>query len=83
MDTIISLAKYYLKSIPTKKELTDFIDELNLSVNEEVVLREVYLNGKTLDFIADSVLGYSIQNVKVIHRKALLKVGSYIQSNIK
>ena len=81
MDIMLSLAKTYLKSLVTKDDLINLLDKLLLSDKEYNVLRSVYLDNKNLGTIADD-LGYSIQNVKIIHRRALLKVGSYIHKSI-
>ena len=81
MDVMLSLAKTYLKSLVTKDDLINLLDKLLLSDKEYNVLRSVYLDNKNLCTIADD-LGYSIQNVKIIHRRALLKVGSYIHKSI-
>lgn len=80
MDIMMSLAKAYLKSLVTKDDLCNLLDKLLLSDNEYIILKMVYLDNRSLDNIAN-LLGYSIQNVKIIHRKALLKVGSFIHKS--
>lgn len=72
MDIMMSLAKTYLKSLVTKDDLNNLLSKLLLSDNEYTVLKMVYLDNRNLGDVAD-FLGYSIQNVKIIHRKALLK----------
>lgn len=81
MDNMTRLAKSYIKSLATKEDLIKLLDKLLLSDNEYKVLRLIYLDNKNINFVADS-LGYSIQNVKIIHRNALLKVFSYIHSSV-
>lgn len=80
MDIMMSLAKAYLKSLVTKDDLNNLLNKLLLSDNEYIILKMVYLDNKSLDNIAN-ILGYSVQNVKIIHRKALLKVGSFIHKS--
>lgn len=79
-DIMVSLAKTYLKSLVTKDDLNNLLSKLLLSDNEYIVLKMVYLDNRNLGDVAD-FLGYSIQNVKIIHRKALLKVGSFIHKS--
>ena len=81
MDIMMELAKAYLKSLVTKDDLNSLLDKLLLSDKEYEVLKSVYLDNKNLGIVAED-LGYSIQNVKIIHRRALLKVGSYIHKSI-
>lgn len=81
MDIMMGLAKAYLKSLVTKDDLNNLLDKLLLSDKEYEVLKSVYLDNKNLGIVAED-LGYSIQNVKIIHRRALLKVGSYIHKSI-
>lgn len=81
MDIMLSLAKSYLKSLVTKEDLINLLNKLLLSDKERIVLEMIYLNHRSLSSIADD-LGYSIQNIKVLHRKALLKVSSYIHKTV-
>ena len=81
MDIMMRLAKSYLKSLVTKEDLNSLLGKLLLSDKEYEVLKSVYLDNKNLGNDAED-LGYSIQNVKIIHRKALLKVGNYIHRSI-
>lgn len=81
MDIMLSLAKSYLKSLVTKEDLINLLNKLLLSDKERIVLEMIYLKHRSLGSIADN-LGYSIQNIKVLHRKALLKVSSYIHKTV-
>ena len=81
MDIMLSLAKSYLKSLVTKEDLIDLLNKLLLNDKERIVLEMIYLEHKSISSIADD-LGYSIQNIKVLHRKALLKVSSYIHKTV-
>ena len=81
MDIMLSLAKSYLKSLVTKEDLINLLNKLLLNDKERIVLEMIYLNHRSLSSIADD-LGYSIQNIKVLHRKALLKVSSYIHKTV-
>lgn len=81
MDIMLSLAKSYLKSLVTKEDLINLLNKLLLSDKERIVLEMIYLNHRSLSSIADD-LGYSIQNIKVLHRKALLKVSSYVHKTV-
>lgn len=78
MDAMMTLAKAYIKSLSAKEELLNLLDQLLLTENELKVLRAVYYDHNSLGFIADE-LGYSLQNVKIIHRSALLKVANFVQ----
>ena len=81
MDIMLSLAKSYLKSLVTKEDLINLLNKLLFNDKERIVLEMIYLNHRSLSSIADD-LGYSIQNIKVLHRKALLKVSSYIHKTV-
>lgn len=81
MDIMLSLAKSYLKSLVTKEDLINLLNKLLLSDKERIVLEMIYLNHRSLSSIADD-LGYSIQNIKVLHRKALLKVSNYVHKTV-
>ena len=81
MDIMLSLAKSYLKSLVTKEDLINLLNKLLLNDKERIVLEMIYLEHKSISSIADD-LGYSIQNIKVLHRKALLKVSSYIHKTV-
>lgn len=81
MDIMLSLAKSYLKSLVTKEDLINLLNKLLLNDKERTVLEKIYLEHKSISIIADD-LGYSIQNIKVLHRKALLKVSSYIHKSV-
>ena len=81
MDIMLSLAMSYLKSLVTKEDLINLLNKLLLNDKERIVLEMIYLNHRSLSSIADD-LGYSIQNIKVLHRKALLKVSSYIHKTV-
>jgi len=74
---MLSLAKSYLKSLVTKEDLLNLLNKLLLNDKERTVLEMIHLEHKSISIIADN-LGYSIQNIKVLYRKALLKVSSYI-----
>jgi DNA-directed RNA polymerase specialized sigma subunit len=79
MDNLTQIARDYLKRIPTKDEFNKLLDTLILNDKESKLLTMHYLKGYDLNYIADE-LGYSIQGVKVIHKKVLLKVYSYISN---
>ena len=81
MDIMLSLAKSYLKSLVTKEDLINLLNKLLLNDKERIVLEMIYLKHRSLGSIADD-LGYSIQNIKVLHRKSLLKVSSYIHKTV-
>lgn len=78
---MLSLVKSYLKSLVTKEDLTNLLNRLLLNGKERTVLEMIYLEHKSISIIADG-LGYSIQNIKVLHRKVLLKVSSYIHKTV-
>lgn len=77
MDAMMALAKAYINSLSSKEELLNLLDKLLLSENEFTVLKSVYYDHNSLGFVADET-GYSLQNIKIIHKKALLKVANFI-----
>ena len=81
MDIMLSLAKSYLKSLVTKEDLINLLNRLLLQDKERIVLEMIYLEHKSIGSIADD-LDYSVQNIKVLHRKALLKVSNYIHKSV-
>lgn len=78
MDAMTTLAKAYIKSLSAKEELLNLLEQLLLTENEYKVLKEVYHDNNSLGFVADE-LGFSLQNVKIIHKSALLKVANFVQ----
>lgn len=72
MDIMLSLAKSYLKSLVTKEDLINLLNKLLLNNKERIVLEMIYLEHKSISIIADD-LGYFLQNIKILHRKALIK----------
>lgn len=78
---MLSLVKSYLKSLVTKEDLVNLLNRLLLNGKERTVLEMIYLEHKSISIIADG-LGYSTQNIKVLHRKVLLKVSSYIHKTV-
>lgn len=77
MHDSIRLAKAYLKGIPTKKEFLRVIDELLITDIERQVLIEVYLEHKSLDYIADET-GYAVQTIKRYHLNVLRLISNYV-----
>lgn len=72
MDIMLSLVKSYLKSLVTKEDLINLLNKLLLNNKERIVLEMIYLEHKSISIIADD-LGYFLQNIKILHRKALIK----------
>lgn len=81
MEVITCLAKSYLKSISTRDDFESLLKMLIFTDNEVEVLRRIYLQNERLDIIANK-MDYSLQNIKVIHKSALTKVGNYIVSTL-
>lgn len=69
---MLSLVKSYLKSLVTKEDLINLLNKLLLNNKERIVLEMIYLEHKSISIIADD-LGYFLQNIKILHRKALIK----------
>lgn len=78
---MLSLVKSYLKSLVTKEDLINLLNKLLLNDKECTVLEMIYLEHKSL-VLSQMILGYSIQSIKVLHRKVLLKVSSYIYKTV-
>lgn len=77
MDAMMALGKAYIKSLSAKDDFDKLLSKIMLQETEYTVLKEVYLEQQSLGYVAD-LLGYSLQNVKIIHKRALLKVASYV-----
>lgn len=77
MDESTKRTREHLKNLSSVKDLEDIINITLLTPEEIEILTMIYRQGKTLDYIADT-MGLSIGSVKKKHRKILLKVGKAI-----
>lgn len=77
MDDTTKLARSYLKSIPTRTEFFELIDELLISDIERRVIVGFYIEHKDMSIIANEI-DYSIQYAKMLHKNVLVKVSNYI-----
>lgn len=67
-------AKKKLKNITKVSDFEELLEQVMLSEEEKQILRMIYKDQKTLDYVADT-LGMSLRNVQHKHSKILLKVG--------
>ena len=74
-----SMAKAYLKRIPSKDDLKDFIDKITFTESELKIITGLYLEKKSAEAVANE-LGYSLQWVRKHHSNALFRVSNYIMS---
>lgn len=65
--------KHKLQSIGKKLDFESLLDSSTLSPEDKRILRMIYLESKSLGYVAD-VLGYSESTIKTRHRKSLNKL---------
>lgn len=65
--------KKKLKSIDRKSTFNSLLEDSMLDDKEKEMMKMHYIEGKSFDFIADS-LGYSKAGILKIHKKALNKL---------
>lgn len=69
--------KHKVKSINTKVEFYNLIEESMLNENEKKMMKMFYVDNKSLDYIADE-LGYSPQGIAKMHNRCLKKLESLL-----
>ena len=69
--------KHKVKSINTKVEFYNLIEESMLNENEKKMMKMFYIENKTIDIIADE-LGYSPQGILKMHKRILRKLESLL-----
>lgn len=69
--------KHKLSNIKTVRDFNALMDAVILTDDQKRMLHLIYIEHKTLDYIADE-LNISLQTVKSWHRKALTKIADMI-----
>ena len=69
--------KHKIKSINKKVDFYNLLDEIILNETEKKFMIMFYVEGKSLEFIADE-LGYSVQGISKMHKRILKKVESLL-----
>lgn len=65
--------KHKVKSIGSKVTFNEILEESMLNDNEKELMKLYYEQNKPMDYIAD-VMGYSLQGVIKMHKRALKKI---------
>lgn len=65
--------KHKVQNINRRSTFNEMIEDSMLTDKEKEMLRMYYLEGKTLNFIADE-LGYSEAGIKKMHKRSLKKI---------
>ena len=65
--------KHKVKSINRKIDFYNLLDQVILTENEKKMMILYYVEGKSLDYIADE-LGYSVQGISKMHKRILNKL---------
>ena len=69
--------KHKIKEINQRSIFDDMLNKSMLNDKEKQLLILYYVNGKSLNYIADE-MGYSLASAKKIHKKALQKIESLL-----
>lgn len=69
--------KHKIKKINRKSDFNDILEESMLNENEKQFMKYYYVDGKSLDYIAD-ILGYSPQGISKLHHRCLNKIESLL-----
>lgn len=69
--------KHKIKQINKKTDFYSLLDEAILNENERKMMILYYVEGKSLDYIADE-LGYSNQGIAKMHKRILSKLESLL-----
>lgn len=69
--------KHKIQKIDKRSTFDEMLNESMLNDKEKQLLTLYYVNGKTLDYIADT-MGYSLSSAKKIHKRALQKIESLL-----
>lgn len=77
MPTDYIKVKHKVKDIPDKRSFNGLLEASTLSEEDKEIIRMHYLQDKDFSYIAD-VLGYTESNVKVKHKKAIMKLGKLL-----
>lgn len=80
MEERTKVAKAYIRGIAKKSDFIALLDDLFITDTERQVAELVYLRGRSMECVA-SDMQYSVQTIKAIHKRFLLKVSTYIISH--
>lgn len=69
--------KRKVQSIDRKSTFDSIIEDSMLDDKEKVLMQMYYIQGKSLDYIADT-LGYSVSGIIKMHKRALKKIENLI-----
>lgn len=69
--------KHKIQNINRKTDFYDLLENSMLKDNEKKMMMLYYVEGKTLDYIADE-LGYSVQGISKMHKRILNKLESLL-----
>ena len=69
--------KHKIQNINRKTEFNNLLDESMLSDREKQMMNLYYVEGKTIDYIADE-MGYSPQGILRMHKRILKKLESLL-----
>lgn len=69
--------KHKIKNINRKIDFYNLLDECMLSEKEKQMMKMLYVENKSLGYIADQ-LGYSSQGISKMHSKILKKLESLL-----
>ena len=69
--------KRKVRSIDRKSTFDSIIEDSRLDDKEKVLMQMYYIQGKSLDYIADT-LGYSVSGIIKMHKRALKKIENLI-----
>ena len=69
--------KHKVKSINKKVDFYNLLDEIILTENEKKMMILYYVEGKSIEYIADE-LGYSVQGISKMHKRILSKLESLL-----
>lgn len=69
--------KHKVKSINRKVDFYNLLDEIILTENEKKMMILYYVEGKSIEYIADE-LGYSVQGISKMHKRILNKLESLL-----
>lgn len=69
--------KHKVQKINSKTKFNDILNEAILNKNEKELLKMLYLERYSLEYIAD-VLGYSKPGIVKLHKRALRKIESLL-----
>ena len=70
MNEHLKNLRHKIKDVPNIKTFEDLLLNLKVSDEDKDILRAIYINNKTISYIADT-LGYSEGTIKRRHKRCL------------